>query len=546
MAEDKPLKKPFTDEQKDLLMDYLFNKFIEDMRKDEMRREDFYNQPPKTDPEGKPILSANMGGMVSPVMMSGGGTPPKIGTSIVSVGEVFDAIKDPEGYVRPTTKLDNLQRALDRGTDSTVTRSMGYENLFETFQKKGIDKVTINKFKNIPDITDFLGKDGTLTDTNINKYNKALKKFRLDAFKGLNAKQLSTIESSGFLSQFAKDQRNKILKSGGKFNQKNLNKVIDQMFDFTFKDLDTAVGVKDPKIQDKKITKAMDKVNANKNIKPDQKLNIKYGLSQVDKLIKLGNTPAAKKLLTVILTIAPKGLFGMDLLIPTKMGSGELPKEGTPEYEQLMKDMGKNQGGMMDINFMTRPLGYKDGTREGTTVGDLEKNVKGIPSDADVKVVTDLLAKPTETGSMTSLKNMINTMNEVRGVLSDEDVLAVKKSLPFPGLREFAASEVMRAAGDQKRVDTIQLASDYLRSIGMSGNEAAMNNVINILNNQIVPEEELKIMKEGESSLEKGMQGIGRGIEGLLQFLKLQEEGTGKFQTLDDRTLQKLIEMRAQ
>tara|TARA_R110002020_G_scaffold53025_3_gene148638 strand:+ start:570 stop:1910 length:1341 start_codon:yes stop_codon:yes gene_type:complete len=443
---------------------------------------------------------------------------PKIGTSIVSVGEVFDAIKDPDGYVRPTTKLDNLQRALDRGTDSTVTRSMGYENLFETFQKKGIDKVTINKFKNIPDITDFLGKDGTLTDTNINKYNKALKKFRLDAFKGLNAKQLSTIESSGFLSQFAKDQRNKILKSGGKFNQKNLNKVIDQMFDFTFKDLDTAVGVKDPQIQDKKITKAMDKVNANKNIKPDQKLNIKYGLSQVDKLIKLGNTPAAKKLLTVILTIAPKGLFGMDLLIPTKMGSGELPEEGTPEYEQFIQEYGKNQGGMMDINFMTRPLGYKDGTREGELVGDNEKR-------------------------------------STSGQLNQKETDMITES--FPGLREFAASEVMKAAGDQKGVDTVQLASNYLRSLqmGLSGNEEAMNTVINILNTKIVPEEQLKLVKEGQSDLGSIAQKAGSGLESLYQKLPdmfqifgKQEPGEGKIQTMDDRTLEALRDklMRAQ
>jgi hypothetical protein len=300
---------------------------------------------------------------------------PKIRSSIVSVGEVFDAIKDPEGFVRPTTRIENLQRALDRGTDSTVMRSMGYKNLFETFEKKGINKVTINKFKNIPDITDYLDKDGKLNNTKLNKYNKDLKKFRLDAFKGLSPKDIKTIESSGFLSQFAKDQRNQILKSGGKFNQKNLNKVLDQMFDFTFKDLDTAVGVKNPQIQDTKITKAMDKVDANKNIKPDQKLNIKFGLSQVDKLVKMGNIPAARKLLTAILTLAPKGLFGMDLLIPTTMGSGELPEEGTPEYEQLMKDMGKNQGGMMDINFMTRPMGYKDGTRDGTLVGDKKEEI---------------------------------------------------------------------------------------------------------------------------------------------------------------------------
>ena len=154
---------------------------------------------------------------------------PKIRSSIVSVGEVFDAIKDPEGFVRPTTRVDNLKRAMERGTDSTVTRSMGYENLFETFGKKGIDKVTINKFKNIPDVTDFLGKDGTLTDSSINKYNKSLKKFRLDAFKGLTPKQIGTIESSGFLSQFAKDQRNKILSAGGNFDKKTLNKTLDDM-----------------------------------------------------------------------------------------------------------------------------------------------------------------------------------------------------------------------------------------------------------------------------------------------------------------------------
>tara|TARA_A100000171_G_C2113574_1_gene136448 strand:- start:85 stop:1434 length:1350 start_codon:yes stop_codon:yes gene_type:complete len=443
---------------------------------------------------------------------------PKIRTSIVSVGEVFDALKDPEGFVRPTTKLDNLKRALDRGTDSTVMRSMGYENLFETFQKKGIDKATVNKFKNIPEITDYLDKDGKLNDTKLNKYNKDLKKFRLDAFKGLSPKEIKIVESSGFLSQFAKDQRNQILKSGGKFNQKNLNKVLDQMFDFTFKDLDTAAGVKKPQIQDKKITSAMDKVDANEKIKPAQKLNIKYGLSQVDKLVKMGNTPAARKLLTAILTLAPKGLFGMDLLIPTTMGSGELPEEGTPEYEQLMKDMGKNQGGMMDINFMTRPLGYKDGTREGELVGDKEKR-------------------------------------STSGQLNQKETDMITES--FPGLREFAASEVMRAAGDQKGVDTIQLASNYLRSLqmGLSGNEEAMNAVINILNSKIVPEEQLKLIKEGQSDLGSIAQKAGSGLESLYQKLPdmfqifgKQEPGEGVIQTMDDRTLEALKNrlMRAQ
>jgi len=406
---------------------------------------------------------------------------PKIRSSIVSVGEVFDAIKDPEGFVRPTTRIENLQRALDRGTDSTVMRSMGYKNLFETFEKKGINKVTINKFKNIPDITDYLDKDGKLNDTKLNKYNKDLKKFRLDAFKGLSPKDIKTIESSGFLSQFAKDQRNQILKSGGKFNQKNLNKVLDQMFDFTFKDLDTAAGVKDPQIQDKKITKAMDKVDANKNIKPDQKLNIKFGLSQVDKLVKMGNIPAARKLLTAILTLAPKGLFGMDLLIPTTMGSGELPKEGTPEYEQLMQDMGKNQGGMMDINFMTRPLGYKDGTRGGTTVGDLEKNIPG-------------------------------------GALET--------------LREFAAPQVFKSmTGGQADMSLIGVASAFLRSIGARTDENSVDIVVKVLRDKIIPEEQqkvkdmmtsdlTKVVRGGLGLATKGKERISEGIQTLMNMLK--------------------------
>ena len=53
---------PFTDKQRDFLMDYLFNKFMEDMMNDEMRRNDPYNQPPATDPSGNIIIEASMPG----------------------------------------------------------------------------------------------------------------------------------------------------------------------------------------------------------------------------------------------------------------------------------------------------------------------------------------------------------------------------------------------------------------------------------------------------------------------------------------------------
>tara|TARA_R100000805_G_C3535925_1_gene52860 strand:- start:57 stop:617 length:561 start_codon:yes stop_codon:yes gene_type:complete len=186
---------------------------------------------------------------------------------------------------------------------------------------------------------------------------------------------------------------------------------------------------------------------------------------------------------------------------------------------------------------MTRPLGYKDGTRGGTTVGDLEDPTKVIQE----RILRDVFNKKTGPDGKVDL-----------GQFNSEELKMLFNVSPdiglFTGLKDFAASEVMKAAGNQKRVDTTQLASDYLRSLqmGLSGNEEALNAMIDILDTQIVPQEELKIIKEGQSDLGKFGVKIGKGIEGLLQFLKLQEEGTGKFQTLDDRTLQKLIEMRAQ
>ena len=55
---------PFTDEQRDFLMDYLFNKFMEDMMNDEMRRNDPYNQPPPKDPQGNIFIEASMPGIM--------------------------------------------------------------------------------------------------------------------------------------------------------------------------------------------------------------------------------------------------------------------------------------------------------------------------------------------------------------------------------------------------------------------------------------------------------------------------------------------------
>ena len=81
--------------------------------------------------------------------------PPQLGSYPKGIQEVYEMIKDPK-YVRSTTRIANLKRAIERGTESRVVRSAGYNRLFQTFLKHGISSATVNKFKLIPDIADLI------------------------------------------------------------------------------------------------------------------------------------------------------------------------------------------------------------------------------------------------------------------------------------------------------------------------------------------------------------------------------------------------------
>ena len=51
--------------------------------------------------------------------------------------------------------------------------------------------------------------------------------------------------------------------------------------------------------------------------------------------------------------------------------------------EKVLKDkLGKRGGGMMNMDEMTRPLGYKFGTEDGELVGDREQDLKEWEEDA--------------------------------------------------------------------------------------------------------------------------------------------------------------------
>ena len=316
------------------------------------------------------------GGVVSLYSNGGKVKIPQLSTDVANITDVYEAIDDPS-YVRDTTRITNLQK------DSKVTRKMGYDKIFETFEKNRINKATIQKFKNIPKITDF---------DNAKDFSNALKKFRETAFKGLTDKQLNVIRSSGFLSNYAKDVRSALPAFGKGADRRMLNKALNDTFEYVFMSADTAVGVNKPKIQSRVYTEIREM--AKKTLNQAQRLNLDYALSQVDKLFKAGSTKKAQAMLAAIGTLVSKGAFGAVLKAsghPVAMGVGfaldapmlieaaEKVKEETidplifesaekmVEGENILKKMfmpNMNQGGMMDMDYMMRPVGYAEGGYE--------------------------------------------------------------------------------------------------------------------------------------------------------------------------------------
>ena len=56
-----------------------------------------------------------------------------------------------------------------------------------------------------------------------------------------------------------------------------------------------------------------------------------------------------------------------------EMPFDQLTSEAKKDVLEAARPNERAGGGMMDINRMTAPLGYKEGTRDGTLVGDAEK-----------------------------------------------------------------------------------------------------------------------------------------------------------------------------
>ena len=246
---------------------------------------------------------------------------PKLSSTTETMVDVMDALNVPSDTVtnRPSSRIANILKG------SKVDRAMGPE-IFEVFKKKGINSAQIRNIVNVPNIMDY--------EDDFDGFNKAMKKYRTTALKGLNDSQIATIKNSGFLSGYAEQMRADILKKGvtvgkdGKVkvkpkyknaitikNNKPVismafqNKYLDENFDFVFKSKGTATGVKKPKIQSQiytKIQELADKVKMNAK----QKLNLDFTLAQIDKLFQAGQTKKAKAALSALVTLVSKGAFG--------------------------------------------------------------------------------------------------------------------------------------------------------------------------------------------------------------------------------------------
>jgi len=150
-------KQPFTDEQKNLLMDYLFNKYMEDMMRSKERSEDFYNQPPPKDMLGNERIEAKSNNPFMDMISKGiSNTKPEGvmtagNTRIIELNSLIDPDMDPgdlrtiyddmmreSGGNYPGVDFDTFLKSIGTRTASDDNYIRQLENLFEMFKDEGL------------------------------------------------------------------------------------------------------------------------------------------------------------------------------------------------------------------------------------------------------------------------------------------------------------------------------------------------------------------------------------------------------------------------
>lgn len=406
-------KKPLTDEQQDFLMDYLLDKFMREKEFDQMRKEDRYNQPPKTDAVGKEIVSANMGGMISmdqmtsPIKMAPGGEVKSVldmfkdnkylgslinelggGTSSVGMGpdQVGPGLEDAQ-FEQPGSRksaaYDNVDSDVNRkyvaddeieiknkGRVKTVNVGSGMPELKEGSGAKGAKNYLDNVIKYARSLGDDAASSATQSASFLGAnpdYQRLRSKYVSDAMAG-NQNVLKTM-----FTEVGKKDKSKLVIDGKRYklNTKVFESIFEKVSGYVVKG-DTKNFVK---AVDRELKEAGGKLTGKAGFVKNIMLN------EAQRLARIGDKVGAKLILATLVSslpviakaAGPLGVvsipfdikkYGPDVLSAIEKGVDTVTEpvaskmvEAESMFENMLKSkMNMNQGGIMDINQLTRKL----------------------------------------------------------------------------------------------------------------------------------------------------------------------------------------------
>ena len=316
---------------------------------------------------------------------------PKLASATETMLDQIAALDEPKDVVveRPTVKTSNVLKG------SKVMRKMGPE-VIEVFDKAGITKAQIAEIQKVPNINDYLDDfDG---------FNKAMKKYRTTALKGLDKDQLAAIQKTGYLSGYKTNIMEDIMKKGASYNPKSKkytikpkyknvltlnkkgepaismafqNKYLDENFDYVFKTKASATGVKKPKIQSQVYSKIQE--IGKKTLNKAQQLNLDFALAQVDKLFKTAPDKAKATLKEIAKAVKTGKLFmagGPMTFLAESMASD-------PDFQNML--LSANPDFARTLGVDAGPMSFKDGGSAESSKNISEENLSMIET-----VLTDI------------------------------------------------------------------------------------------------------------------------------------------------------------
>jgi hypothetical protein len=190
-----------------------------------------------------------------------------------------------------------------------------------------------------------------------------------------------------------------------------------------------------------------------------------------------------------------------------------------------------NKGGMMDINHMTRPVGYRHGTRGGDLVGDAEKdkialayklaqaqNPDGRISEKDFQLaLKQVNASSADPASVKSLADIVTrSVQDISGRITDTDRKFSQELTGVPE-RENVDTTAMRSMleswmyknPDQRISDSdiANMAIGLARDMAGGSSNENVNMAIDRLN-ALLPSVKEKVRVENTDLFTRGMQGL--------------------------------------